>query len=111
MRGWILPAVIAPPLVLAAVGLTHPHHLTADSAEWWTTMHILLVPVFPLLGMALWLLLRAETGVLAWLARVAAFSYAVFYGALDAIAGIGTGALVRNGAEPGAGTRRAARRR
>ena len=104
MRRW--PAhltVTLPPLVLAAIGLTHPMELTAKTASWWTTMHILLVPLFPLLGVALWGLTRNVSGVLAWMIRVAAFLYAAFYGVVDAVAGIGAGALVLNGMEPGAG--------
>ncbi|GAA4984015.1 hypothetical protein GCM10023225_24010 [Kineococcus glutinatus] len=62
-------------------------------------MHVLLLPVFPLLGVAHWLLLRGERGPAAWLSRIAAFGYVTLYGALDAIAGVGTGTLVlRSGA-------------
>ena len=97
-----LPAVLAvalPPLALAGVGLSHPHHLDAGTAVWWTTMHVLLLPLFPLLGVAHWVLLRGEGGALAWLSRTAAFGYIAFYGALDALAGIGTGTLLlRSGA-------------
>jgi hypothetical protein len=89
-------AVVTPPLVLAAIGLTHPHDLTPETAGWWTVMHIVLLPIFPLLGMAHWLLVRSVDGFLAWAVRVLAFAYVVFYGALDAIAGVATGTLVRN---------------
>ncbi|WP_309573490.1 hypothetical protein [Deinococcus sp.] len=37
-------------------------------------------------------------GGLAWLARVLAYVYIVFYGALDVLAGIGTGLLSQQGA-------------
>ena len=98
-RRLVLLAVVLPPLVLAAVGVFHPHHLDAGTAPWWTLMHALLLPVFPLLGVAHWVLLRGERGVLAWLSRTAAFLYVTLYGALDAIAGIGTGTLLlRSGA-------------
>jgi len=50
--------VTLPPLVLAAIGLTHPMELAAETAGWWTTMHILLLPLLPLLGVALWGLVR-----------------------------------------------------
>ncbi|GAT65794.1 hypothetical protein PS9374_01438 [Planomonospora sphaerica] len=93
-------AVTVPALALAAVGVTHPHHLTVASAPWWTTMHILLLAVFPLLGVAHWILLRGRTGVLAWTGRIAAFGYIVFYGALDAIAGVGNGVLVQRSGRP-----------
>ncbi|NAZ83142.1 hypothetical protein GTR02_15080 [Kineococcus sp. R8] len=92
-----------PPLLLAGIGLSHPMELTPETAGWWTTMHIVLVPVFPLLGVGLWFLVRGVPGVLAWAVRVAAFLYASFYGVVDAVAGIGAGALVSNGVAAGRG--------
>ncbi|MEV0647323.1 hypothetical protein AB0I28_18845 [Phytomonospora sp. NPDC050363] len=103
MRWSTIAAVAAPPLILAAIGVSHPHELTAESAEWWTNMHILLVPLFPLLAVCHWILLRGMGGVLAWAARVAAFVYIGFYGALDALAGIATGTLVQAGLDAGGG--------
>lgn len=93
-------AVAGPALVLAGVGLTHPTELTPDTAPWWTTMHTLLLVVFPLLGLSLGLLLRGVPGPLAWVARIAAFGYAAFYTGLDVLAGIGTGGLVQRGSSP-----------
>lgn len=89
-----IAAVALPGIVLAGVGLTHPVRLDADSAQWWTTMHIVLVPVFPLLAVAVWVLLRRDTSALGWAGRVAAIAYVVFYGALDAISGIAAGTVV-----------------
>ena len=103
MRWLILLAVTLPPLVLAAIGLTHPADLTPETADWWTTMHILLIPIFPLLGVAQWVLVRGMSDVLSWAVRVAGFLYIAFYGVVDAVAGIGTGTLVRHGVEAGAG--------
>lgn len=97
---WRTPLLVAAPaLGLAFAGLFHPHDLTAASAPWWTDLHLLLLPVFPLLGAAHWLLLRGIPGPLAWLARLAAFGYAIFYTALDVLSGIGTGALVQRHSE------------
>jgi hypothetical protein len=91
--------VTVPPVLLAAVGLSHPAELTAGSAQWWTTMHTLLLLVFPLLGVAHWVLLRNVPGPLAWVGRVAAFAYIAGYGALDAIGGIAAGTVMqRSGA-------------
>jgi hypothetical protein len=101
MRWLILLAVTAPPLVLAAIGLTHPQDLTPQTAEWWTNMHILLVPIFPLLGVAQWILVRGMRDVLSWAVRVFAFLYITFYGVVDAVAGIGTGTLVQRGVATG----------
>lgn len=100
MIRWLtLLGVTLPALVLAAVGVSHPHELTPDTAQWWTDLHVLLIPVFPLLGVSLWILLHRERGVIAWVARVAAFVYMTFYGGLDALAGIATGTLMRQGAD------------
>ncbi|GLZ79172.1 hypothetical protein Afil01_39790 [Actinorhabdospora filicis] len=107
MRWLIYVAVAGPSLVLAGIGLSHPQELTADTARWWTNMHIILIPVFPLLAVAQWLLLRGTPaglpGVLAWGARIAGWIYLGFYGALDTLAGIGTGWLVQNGVHSGGG--------
>ena len=99
---WTRVVVVAgPALVLAGVGVTHPQDLNGDTASWWTTLHVLLLPVFPLLGVALWLLLRGVPGPVAWAGRVAAFGYAAFYTALDVLSGIGTGTLMQRAAERG----------
>jgi hypothetical protein len=87
-------AVTIPSLVLAGVGLTHPVLLDTESAQWWVTMHIVLVPLFPLLAVAVWVLLRHDATPLGWAGRVAALVYVVFYGALDAISGIAAGTVV-----------------
>ena len=95
VSGWVRTAVLAaPPLVLAAAGVTHPMELTPATAHHWLVMHVALVPVFPLLAVAVWVLLAGEGGVLAWLARGSAFVYAAFYGALDAVNGVAAGVLV-----------------
>ncbi|MDP8978312.1 MAG: hypothetical protein M3N17_07015 [Actinomycetota bacterium] len=61
----------------------------------------MLLPVFPLLGLSHWLLLRGIRGSPP-VSRLATFGYATFYGALDVLAGIGTGTLVWGGLYPGA---------
>lgn len=85
--------VALPGLVLAGIGLTHPHHLDASTAQWWRDMHIILAVIFPLLGAAQWVLLADTPKPVRYAGRIAAFGYVVFYGALDALAGIGGGAL------------------
>ncbi len=100
MRWSRVVAVTVPPLVLAGIGTTHPHTLDASTAAWWTTMHILLVPLFPLLGVAQWVLVHGERGLLAWGVRVSGFLYLTLYGVVDALAGIGAGTLVAHGADP-----------
>lgn len=94
MRWGYAAVAAAPALVLAGIGVTHPDDLTVATAPWWTTLHIILVPLFPLLGAAVWFLVRGVPGVLGWTARVAAFGYVAFYTVLDVLAGIAGGELV-----------------
>jgi len=85
--------VALPPLVLAAVGVTHPIHLTAASAEYWRNLHIGILPIFPLLAFAPWILVRGAGALVGWVVGVLGFLYAAFYTALDVLAGIGAGGL------------------
>ena len=89
--------VALPALACAIVGLTHPMHLTEASAEHWRNMHIALIPIFPLIGLAPWLIAR-QAGV--WFGRAGAilgYGFATFYTALDILAGVAGGALVMAG--------------
>ena len=84
------------PLLLAVLGVTHPHILTPATASYWYALHLGLLVLFPLLGVNLWWLLSGSSGPLVWTARALGFIYITFYGALDVLAGIGTGVLVIN---------------
>jgi hypothetical protein len=94
--------IALPGLVLAGFGVAHPAPLDASNAHWWTTLHVLLLPVFPLLAAAQWILLTPARPVVRWAGRLAAFGFAVFYGGLDAVAGIGAGTVTatQNGVTP-----------
>jgi hypothetical protein len=99
-KRWLaIVAVAAAPLVLGGVGLTHPTLLTTTSAPWWATMHFVLLPLFPLLGVAIWILLRHDNTAVGWGGRVAAVAYVVFYGGLDALSGIAAGTVTQSGAD------------
>ena len=87
--------IAAAPLLLAGLGATHPAELNAETAGWWRDLHLLLLPLFPLLGVNLWWLLAGLAGPLPWLGRAAGLIYISFYGALDVLAGVGTG-IVRD---------------
>jgi hypothetical protein len=91
--------VAGPPLLLAGLGLAHPMDLTADSARRWRDLHTVLLPIFPLLALGPWLIARAEHWSVRWLVALLGFVYAVFYTALDVLAGIAAGALKMAGAE------------
>ena len=95
LRSQVLPllGIAATPLFLAIIGFTHPQDLTRETAVYWRTLHLILLPVFPLLGMNLWWLLADIRNPWAVLARILVFVYIPFYGALDVLAGIGTGSV------------------
>lgn len=72
--------------------------LDAASAWWWHQLHIILLPIFPLLGFAPWVLMRRlDRPILSWIAAALGFIYAAFYSALDILAGIGAGHLAMLG--------------
>lgn len=92
MNRWVtIVGVALPGVLLAGLGLLHPTGLAPSTAVSWWQLHVVLIPVFPLLAVALWVLLRGERGPLPWGARIAAYGYACFYTALDVLAGIGAG--------------------
>jgi hypothetical protein len=92
-RVGLVAAVALPGVLLAVLGLFHPRALAPSTATVWWQLHVVLLPLFPLLAVALWVLLRGERGPVAWLARIAAYGYAAFYTALDVLAGVGAGYL------------------
>lgn len=94
---WRVVGIALAPLLMALLGLTHPTDLSASNAHHWTTLHLLLVPLFPLIGVNLWWLLSGLQTPLAWAARLSAFVYGVYYPAVDLLAGIGTGRLLSLG--------------
>jgi hypothetical protein len=85
--------VAVPGVLLAGFGVVHPDGLHAGNAQWWATLHILLLPVFPLLAVAQWVLLTPAPPPLRWCGRLMAYGYAVFYTGLDAVAGIAAGTV------------------
>lgn len=96
MRWLRVIAVALPGLLLAGFGVHHPPGLTPQTAHHWWTMHVLLIPAFPLLALALLWLLRGRRGPLVWLAAVSGYGFATFYTALDVLSGIGAGLVVQN---------------
>ncbi|WP_433472232.1 hypothetical protein ACQPZP_25475 [Spirillospora sp. CA-142024] len=84
--------VTATPLVLAAAGMVHPGGLSRATATDWANLHIVLLPVFPLLPLGLLIVLwhrphRDLPGLATVVAWIAAFTYAAFHTGLDAVAG------------------------
>jgi hypothetical protein len=90
--------LIGTPLVLASLMIVHQ---LIDQLEWpeaFLALHLVLLPLFALMGVAVWALLEGIGGAVAWTARVAAFVFLVGYVALDAISGIAASALLASGA-------------
>lgn len=88
---WYAVLLALPGLVLAGAGLLHPHALSYDSAQRWTVLHLAGLFVFPLVGLALAMLVRGRMDAVAWVVRLTAYVYATAYSALDVISGIGAG--------------------
>lgn len=89
---WLpIAAAAVPGVALAGFSLIHPAFLGPSTAVSWWQLHIPLVPVFPLLGVPILIVLRGERGVVAWVARIAAYLYACLYTALDTVSGIAAG--------------------
>ncbi len=99
-RAAVAVGLALPGLSLAVAGLFHPHGLHYPTSQRWLVLHLLGLVVFPLVGVALVVLVRGRGDTLSWLVRLAAYVYAVFYSALDVLGGIGAAYVVRE-AGPG----------
>jgi hypothetical protein len=88
-----LLVVVLPTLLALLIGLTHPVNLTASTAEWWRDLHIILLPVFPLIGAAPWIVSRRSARPWRWIAGLGGFLFAVYYTGLDLLAGIAAGSV------------------
>jgi hypothetical protein len=97
--------VIAGPVLLVLAGLVHPRGLSAATADRWVHLHILLLPVFPLLAVPFLVLLRGRPradlpGAATVVAWVGAAVYAFGYTGLDAVAGIAAGTVAGQPGDP-----------
>jgi len=105
LRPGHLVLLVLGPVSLAVAGLFHPSPLSAESAGQWHDLHVVLLPLFPMLGVMIWVLLRGVwtglDGLIANLARLLAYVYACWYTALDVLAGIANGAIVGYGSASG----------
>jgi hypothetical protein len=95
---------IGAPVALAVVELWHPlFHTGAEEhllpvADRWLAVHLLQLPLFAMLALAVYLLVDGIEGTAATVARIGSVVFAAFYSALDAVAGIATGVLARHAA-------------
>lgn len=92
-----LAIVGLPPLLLAGIGLAHPMILSNDSAELWRNIHLLLLPLFPLLALGPWVVAGHLRLGPRKVVAVLVYIYAAAYTALDVLAGVGAGALQADG--------------
>jgi hypothetical protein len=81
----------SPAWALGVAGFFHPQSLTYESSWRWFALHIPGMVAFPLVGVALALLVARRTDAVAWAVRLAAYVYAVFYTALDVVSGVAAG--------------------
>ena len=94
-----------PPIAVGLAGITHPDHLTQEASLYWRNLHVVFLPLLPLLALGPWVIARSVDRKLGYLAAVLGYVYACFYTALDVLAGIGAGgalAVARLRAIPGA---------
>jgi hypothetical protein len=90
--------LIGTPVVLAVLMIVHQLIDQFERPGAFLALHLLLLPLFALMGVAIWVLLEGVSGAVAWAARVAAFLFLVGYVALDAISGIAASAILASGA-------------
>jgi len=88
--------VVGAPALLAILEVFHPHpgDLLKLDLSTWLAVHYLQIPLFPLVGLAVVVLLRGRTDIAATISRVAMFVFGVSYTAFDTAAGVVTGVLV-----------------
>ena len=97
LRPRLALGVALPALLCAAIGLTHPMALGPSTAEYWRNLHLALIPLFPLVGIAPWLIARRISRRTGWVAAIFGYGFATGYTALDILAGVGGGAMVMGG--------------
>jgi hypothetical protein len=90
--------LVGTPLVLAFLMVVHQLIDQFERPDAFLVLHLLLLPLFALMGVAIWALLSGIGGAVAWAARAAAFLFLVGYVALDAISGIAASAILASGA-------------
>lgn len=86
-----------PTTLLVLATFIHPPQLDDAGAESWRNLHFALLFVFPLVGLAPWIIARRAGRVFGWLAGILGYGFATAYTGLDLLAGVGAGALVLSG--------------
>lgn len=103
------------PLVLGLLEIGHPALMPGDDivdtlypiATWWTALHLAQIPLFALLGYAVFLVVRELDGRAARISRGAIAIFIVVYPAFDAAVGVASGLLMKSLTAPTAAERAA----
>lgn len=96
--------IVLTPLVLGTIEIWHPVGIPEKSAfesilpqaDWWFTLHILQLPLFGLMALAVLFMVRNINSQAATISRIGIAFFVVFYTALDSIMGISGGILLRS---------------
>lgn len=95
--------MLGAPLLVGSLLLLHPNAIGLSPEEWvqlmaslgerFLVLHIVLLPLWPILGLiVIWML--PQRGTASRISRIALAVYLVLYPAFDALVGIGTGVLL-----------------
>ena len=92
------------PLSLGILDIFHPVIGPAGvagtiipKADWWLTLHVIQLPLLGLLGLAALMLTEGLSDWAAVLSRISVWLFMVFYLAVDTLAGIASGVIIRAG--------------
>lgn len=95
--------LLGTPLVLGILELGHPLldrtnpiKMLAPISTWWIVLHLLLIPLFALMGYAIFILIRDINSPAATLCRYATVIYIAFAIGYDTLVGLASGVLVSN---------------
>lgn len=86
--------LLGAPLVLIVLMIVHQMISQLTQPDGFMSLHLVLLPMFGLAGVAGWLLTEGRKGAIAWVSRAAFFGFIVFYGGYDAVAGVAASDLI-----------------
>src|SRR5215467_13832365 len=100
---WKAAVMLGAPLLTGSLLLLHPNAIGLSPEDWvqliaslgerFLVLHVLLLPLWPVLGLiVLWML--PQQGTASRVSRIALAAYVVLYPAFDSLVGIGTGVLL-----------------
>ncbi|NEO84964.1 MAG: hypothetical protein F6J87_12035 [Spirulina sp. SIO3F2] len=99
--------ILSTPLLLGGVEAFHPTSNARETAfevitqqvNTWIIVHVLQVPLFGMIALVVFLLVKSASGYLSIISKLSIFLFFTFYNALDSISGIASGILVLNSQE------------